>query len=70
MPFWSKNQTEFAEMDRLIREQPGIRPAELARQLGVARSTIARRLPSLEEAGFLYSEDSRGGLWPFERKRQ
>jgi len=26
-----------------------------------------RRLPSLEEAGYLYSEDERGGLWPFGR---
>ncbi|MGC9395874.1 MAG: winged helix-turn-helix domain-containing protein [Anaerolineae bacterium] len=69
MPFWSKNQAEFAEMDRLIQQQPGIRPAELARQLGVARTTVTRRLPSLEEAGFLYSEDNRGGLWPFGRKK-
>jgi DNA-binding transcriptional ArsR family regulator len=69
MPFWSKNRTEFLEMDRLIRQQPGIRPAEIAEQLGVARSTITRRLPSLEEAGFLYSEDKRGGLWPFRREK-
>lgn len=69
MPFWSKNQAEFVEMDRVIQQQPGIRPAEIAEQLGMARSTIARRLPSLEEAGFLYSEDNRGGLWPFERKK-
>ncbi len=67
MPFWSKNQTAFVEMDRLIRQQPGIRPVEIAQQLGVAHSTVTRRLPSLEEAGFLYSEDKRGGLWPFER---
>jgi DNA-binding MarR family transcriptional regulator len=52
-------------MDRIIRQRPGIRPAELARELNVARSTVTRRLPSLEEAGYLYSEDERGGLWPF-----
>ncbi len=69
MPFWSKNQTAFVEMDRLIRQQPGIRPVEIAQQLGVARSTVTRRLPSLEEAGFLYSEDKRGGLWPFKREK-
>ncbi len=68
MPFWSKNQAEFVEIDRLIRQQPGIRPAQIAERLGVARSTITRRLPSLEEAGFLYSEDARGGLWPFKRE--
>ncbi len=69
MPFWSKKQAEFAEVDRLIEQQPGIRPAEIARELGVARSTITRRLPSLEEAGYLYSEDDRGGLWPFGKQK-
>jgi DNA-binding IclR family transcriptional regulator len=68
MPFWSKKRKEFEKMDRIIHRSPGIRPAELARKLGVARSTVQRRLPSLEEAGFLYSEDNRGGLWPFKRR--
>ncbi len=67
MAFWRKKQAEFEEMDRIIREHPGIRPAELARRLGIARSTVLRRLPSMEEAGYLYSEDNRGGLWPFKR---
>lgn len=69
MPFWSKKQAEFEEVDRLIEQQPGIRPAEIARELGVARSTVTRRLPSLEEAGYLYSEDERGGLWPFGKQK-
>jgi DNA-binding IclR family transcriptional regulator len=68
MPFWNKKQPEFEKMDRIIHNKPGIRPSELARELGVARSTVQRRLPSLEEAGFLYSEDERGGLWPFKRR--
>ncbi len=68
MAFWRKKEKEFEELDRVIREQPGIRPAELARRLGVSRSTVMRRLPSLEEAGYLYSEDERGGLWPFKRR--
>jgi len=67
MAFWSTKRDEYAEMDRIIRENPGISPAELARLLGMARSTVQRRLPSLEEAGFLYSEDERGGLYPFRR---
>ena len=67
MAFWHKKEPEYAEADRIIGEQPGITPAELARELGVARSTVTRRLPSLEEAGYLYSEDERGGLWPFKR---
>ncbi len=69
MPFWSKKQGEFETMDRVIRQQPGIKPAQIARELGVSRSTVTRRLPSLEEAGYLYSEDEGGGLWPFRRKR-
>lgn len=69
MAFWHKKQTQLEEMDRLVREDPGIRPADLAKQLGVARSTVLRRLPSLEEAGYLYSEDECGGLWPFKRSK-
>jgi DNA-binding transcriptional ArsR family regulator len=65
MAFWSKKEPDFEEMDRIIRECPGIRPAELARHLDLARSTVQRRLPSMEEAGYLYSEDEQGGLWPY-----
>ena len=68
MPFWSKKQAAFEEVDRVIQRQPGVRPAQIARQVGVARSTIQRRLPSMEEAGYLYSEDDEGGLWPFRRR--
>ena len=64
MAFWAKKHTDYQAMYELIRQHPGIRPAELAR-LGVSRSTILRRLPSLEEAGFLLYEDGAGGLWPF-----
>ena len=69
MAFWRKKLSEFEEMDRIIRQKPGIRPAELARRLGVHRSTVLRRLPSMEEAGYLYSEDERGGLYPFKRSK-
>jgi DNA-binding IclR family transcriptional regulator len=69
MAFWHKKEPEYAEADRIIGERPGITPAELARELGVARSTVTRRLPSLEEAGYLYSEDEGGGLWPFKRPK-
>ena len=65
MAFWQRKEPEHEETDRVIRERPGITAAELARELGVARSTVTRRLPSLEEAGYLYAEDERGGLWPF-----
>ncbi len=70
MGFWKRKQAEFEAMDRIIQERPGIRPAELARELNVYRSTVQRRLPSLEEAGYLYYEDERGGLWPFRRRKR
>jgi DNA-binding IclR family transcriptional regulator len=67
MAIWQKKQAEREEMDRQIQANPGIRPAELARLLGVHRSTVHRRLPGMEDEGFLYSEDELGGLWPFKR---
>ena len=69
MAFWESKRTEREEMDRLIQQNPGTRPAELARQLGISRSSVQRRLPSMEEAGYLYSEDERGGLWPFKDQK-
>ncbi len=69
MAFWHNKRDGRELMDQTIQQNPGIRPAELARQLNVARSTVLRRLPSLEEAGYLYSEDEQGGLWPFKRVR-
>lgn len=69
MAFWRNKTGERARTDRIIRERPGLTAAQLARELGVARSTVTRRLPRMEEAGYLYSEDERGGLWPFARRR-
>lgn len=68
MGFWKRNRQDYEEMARLIQERPGIRPSELAREMNVSRSTVTRRLPSLEEAGILLSEDERGGLWYFGRR--
>lgn len=68
MAFWQKKEVEFEDMRALIAQQPGISPAELARQLDVDRSTVIRRLPSLNEAGFLLYEDDKGGLYPFDPK--
>lgn len=68
MAFWDKKEVDFEEMQTLIQQQPGILAAELARLLEVDRSTIARRLPSMDEAGFLLYEDDDGGLYPFNPK--
>lgn len=68
MAFWSSKQdNEYQKMDEVIKEQPGIRQAQLARELEVSPSTVSRRLPSMNEAGYLYWEDEKGGLWPFKR---
>ena len=67
MAFWNRKQKEFDETIRIIEENPGIRPAELARRLGVSRSTVTRRLPSLEEAGYLLYEDEKGGLYRYHK---
>ncbi|MCB0047794.1 MAG: winged helix-turn-helix domain-containing protein [Caldilineaceae bacterium] len=69
MGFWRKKQDEFEETAELINEEPGLLPGEVARKLGVSPSTITRRLPAMEEAGILLSEDERGGLWPFGRRK-
>jgi DNA-binding IclR family transcriptional regulator len=66
MAFWQRKTEDFEEMDQVIQANPGISAAELALELDVERSTIMRRLPSLEAAGYLYYEDEEGRLWPFE----
>lgn len=70
MGFWRRKRGEYEQMYQIIAQEPGITPAELARRLNVDRATVHRRLPSLEEAGYLLSEDERGGLWPFRRIRR
>jgi len=56
--------------EELVPEYPDrIRPSQLARTLGVARSTVQRDLPALEELGTLLMEDERGLLSLFRRRR-
>lgn len=69
MSFWHKKEDEFAQMEQLLTQQPGLTPSEVARILEVPVSTVTRRLPSMEDAGILLSEDQRGGLWPFGRRK-
>lgn len=68
MAFWRKAESQMEETFATIEQNPGLNPTELAAQLGVASSTVQRRLPSMEEAGLLLAEDDRGGLWPFGRR--
>jgi DNA-binding IclR family transcriptional regulator len=48
-----------------VEQHPGVRPAEIARQLELPRSSVTRALPALEDEGRLLYEDGRGRLWPF-----
>ncbi len=68
MGHWRKKEPELQAMNELIESNPGILPSELAGMLGVAKSTVTRRLPTLDDAGLLLYEDEHGGLWPFGRK--
>lgn len=52
-----------------VQDRPGQLPGTLARELGWERSDVNRRLPVLEEQGYLLSEDDRGRLWPFSHKK-
>lgn len=71
MAFWRRKvQQEFLDMAAQLDQQPGLTPSELARALGVCRSTVLRRLPSLEEAGILLYEDEHGRLWPYSSQHQ
>lgn len=69
MAFWHKKKDEFEKMDEIIQSSPGILPAQIAKELGTSRSTITRRLPSVDEAGYLYYEDDEGRLWPFKKQK-
>jgi DNA-binding IclR family transcriptional regulator len=61
------DQQRIEQINDYVSQHPGSRPAEIARQLEVPRSSVTRALPALEEAGHLLSEDRKGGLWPFRR---
>jgi DNA-binding IclR family transcriptional regulator len=57
-------------MADVIEQYPqGISQSELARQVGIPRSTAKRDLPALEQAGILLAEDKRGKLSMFRRRR-
>jgi DNA-binding IclR family transcriptional regulator len=61
------DKERLQQINRYLEEHPGARPAEVARGLEVPRSSVTRALPSLEEAGYLLTEDRRGRLWPWQR---
>lgn len=53
----------FQELAEKVQQADGITQAELARELGVARSTINKDLAVIQDrAGLLFWEDDEGGL--------
>lgn len=64
------NQRRLDRYEELVPEYPNhIRSSQLARLLGVHRSTVQRDLPALEEQGTLLVEDKGGFLSLFRRRR-
>ncbi len=61
------NQDRVQAIYQAVEQKPGVKPAEIARQLGMERSDITRTLPRLEEQGLFLSEDKKGRLWPFSK---
>lgn len=53
-----------------IEEQPGKKAGFIANLLGLNRSEVTRALPALEEKGLFVSEDDKGGLWIFKKKKE
>lgn len=57
------DEKRLKRYETLIPRHPGaIRSSQLARLLGVARSTVRRDLPALEGRGTLLMEDEKGLL--------
>ena len=54
---------------RMVEEEPGIRAGRVAQKLGIPRSSVARALSALDGEGLLLSEDRKGRLWPWRRRK-
>jgi Mn-dependent DtxR family transcriptional regulator len=65
-----QNEGRLEAIYTTIEQNPGRKAGFLAKLLGWNRSEVSRRLPALDEKGYLVSEDEDGGLWPFCRKNQ
>lgn len=68
MAYWASKIPDFDSTNAVIIDNPGIKAPAIARKIGVCPSTIHRRLPSMEEAGYLYFEDEHGGLYSFNQE--
>lgn len=65
MMFGKKDEKDnrLQELGQKVQQADGITQAELARELGVSRSTINKDLAVIQErTGLLFWEDDEGGL--------
>ena len=60
------DQDRIEAVARYLGSHPGSKPVDVARGLGLPPSSVTRLLPSLQDNGYLLSEDDKGGLWPFD----
>jgi Mn-dependent DtxR family transcriptional regulator len=63
------DNNRLEEIARYIENHPHSRPIEIARELDLHPSTVMRTLPALEDVGILLSEDDRGRLSLFGKRR-
>jgi predicted DNA-binding transcriptional regulator YafY len=63
------DKTKRLEETADLLAQQELSAAELARKLGVQRSTVLRDLPLLEDRGVFLQEDEQGLLYLFRRIR-
>lgn len=64
------NHQRLYKLRQAIEQNPGQRVGFFARLLGWPHEKVNRGLVSLDDEGMLFSEDERGGLWPFGRRRK
>ena len=60
------NKKELQQLDAAIESQPGYRSGFWANLFGWSREKTNRHLTTLNDDGYLYYEDDRGGLHRFE----
>lgn len=47
-----------------IKFQPGVKPAVIAKRVGLRQDVVYKYLPCLDKIGALTYEDEKGGLYP------
>lgn len=63
------NEARLMKAKNLLYTKPGHKSGAYARMLGCHRETFSRLLVQLNDRGVLLSEDEKGRLQPFARKR-